>query len=113
MTQLRHDYDEFTARDAEVLAVGPDSAEAFSRFWQEHDIPFVGLADPEHRVADVYGQQVKLLRLGRMPALYIIDRRGHIRYRHRASSMSDIPPNREVLALLDALNREEKGEPEP
>jgi peroxiredoxin Q/BCP len=112
MAQLRRDYGEFAARRAEVLAVGPDSAGAFRRFWQENDMPFVGLADREHGVADVYGQQVKLLRLGRMPALFVIDRQGHIRYRHLASSMRDIPANSEVLALLDALN-DEKGENAP
>lgn len=103
MAQLRQDYREFVARDAEVIAVGPDSHEAFRRFWEQHDIPFVGLADPEHRVADRYSQEVNIFKLGRMPAQYIIDREGHIRYRHRARSMSDIPEDDEILERLDAI----------
>ena len=107
MAQLRQDYAEFAARDAEVIAVGPDSREAFQRFWREHDIPFVGLADPSHAVADTYRQEVHILKLGRMPAQYIIDREGRIRYQHHARSMSDIPENDEILERLDALRAEE------
>ena len=107
MAQLRQDYPEFSARDAVVIAVGPDSREAFQRFWREHDIPFVGLADPGHAVSDTYRQEVNILRLGRMPAQFIIDREGRIRYRHHARSMSDIPEDDEILARLDALRAEE------
>jgi len=105
---LRQDYQAFASRDAEVIAVGPDSREAFRRFWQENDIPFVGLADPEHQVADTYKQEVNILRLGRMPAQYIIDRRGRIRYRHHGRSMSDIPEDEEILETLDALRAGEE-----
>ncbi len=107
MAQLRQDYPEFVARDAEVIAVGPDSREAFQRFWREHDIPFPGLADPKHTVADAYRQEVNILRLGRMPAQFLIDREGHIRYHHHGRSMSDITADEDVLARLDALRAQE------
>ena len=70
-------------------------------------MPFVGIADPEHMIANTYGQKVNPLKFGRMPALLIIDARGRIRYRHYGDSMSDIPPDEEVLSLLDDLNRED------
>lgn len=57
-------------------------------------------------MADLYDQQVKLLKLGRMPALIIIDKSGQIRYRHYGDSMRDIPANDEILALLDQLNQD-------
>jgi peroxiredoxin Q/BCP len=41
-----------------------------------------------------------------MPAQVIIDLHGVVRYVHYGHSMSDIPPNQELLALLDELNRE-------
>jgi peroxiredoxin Q/BCP len=102
---LRHDYLEFLAREAEVLVIGPEDRTTFTRYWEKEALPYVGLADPKHRVADLYGQQVKLLKLGRMPALLVIDKSGQIRYRHYANSMRDIPPNDEILALLDQLNQ--------
>ena len=69
-------------------------------------MPFVSTADPKHVIANLYGQKVKLLKLGRMPALMVIDKEGKIRYRHYGDSMSDIPSNEEILSLLDNLNKE-------
>jgi hypothetical protein len=39
----------------------------------------------------------------------VIDRAGLVRYSHYAGSMSDIPPNREILDVLDKLNLESEG----
>jgi peroxiredoxin Q/BCP len=104
MAQLRHDYGEFANREAEVVVVGPDGQKAFQEYWHKEDLPFVGLADPTHTVARRYGQEVKLLKAGRMPALMVVDKAGQVVYRHYGGSMSDIPSNREVLAVLDELN---------
>lgn len=110
MAQLRQEYDAFRSRDAEIVAVCPEGQEAVARFWAEQELPFEGVADPEHEVARRFGQQVKILRLGRMPALLVVDRAGRIRYRHYARSMSDIPANEDVLAILDALAEERDGQ---
>jgi peroxiredoxin Q/BCP len=104
MAQLRQDYDQFVERDAEVVVIGPDKADAFARYWEKEALPFIGLPDPKHQVADLYGQQVKLLKLGRMPALLVIDQQGDIRFRHYGGWMSDIPDNGEIFNLLDQLN---------
>ncbi len=104
MAQLRQDYEKFAARGAEVIVVGPEDAEAFARYWEEHRLPFVGLPDPKHTVLKLYGQEVNLFKLGRMPAQAIIDQDGIVRWIHYGHSMSDIPPNEELLALLDELN---------
>ncbi len=105
MAQLRQDYDRFVERNAEVIVVGPEDAEAFARYWEENRLPFVGLPDPKHTVLKLYGQEVNLFKLGRMPAQAIIDRDGIVRWVHYGHSMSDIPSNDELLALLRELNR--------
>ena len=105
MAQLRHDYQQFVARDAEVVVIGPEDQKAFQEYWQKENLPFVGLADPTHTVANRYGQEVSLLKLGRMPALMVIDKAGQVRFQHHAGAMFDIPPNRQVLAVLDDLNK--------
>jgi peroxiredoxin len=74
-------------------------------YWEREHLPFRGLADPDHQVADAYGQQVSLMTLGRVPELVIIDRDGVIRYAHQASWMSDIPANKTLFDVLDQLNR--------
>ena len=106
MAQLRRDYNKFTERETEILVVGPEDKEAFKDYWNRHDLPFIGLPDPDHRVANKYGQQVKLLQMGRMPAQILIDKSGRIRYRHFGNSMADITDNNQILPLLDDLNQE-------
>lgn len=103
MAQLRQDYEEFVKRGAEILVVGPEGPEAFARYWEEEQLPFVGLPDPGHVVLKRYGQEVNLFKLGRMPAQAIVDREGVVRWIHYGHSMSDIPSNEELLALLEGL----------
>ena len=93
----------FEQRGAAVLVVGPDGPNAFKKYWEENDMPFYGLADLRSRVADRYHQEVNLFKLGRMPALFVIDLEGKVRYEHYGDTMQDIPQNSEVLAVLDSL----------
>src|SRR5512136_1784506 len=104
MAQLRQDFQEFIKRQTKVIVVGPDSPPNFERYWHEHDLPFIGLPDPKATVLKRYGQEVSLFKLGRMPAQVIVDKEGVARFAHYGHSMSDIPKNAEVLALLDQLN---------
>lgn len=105
MAQLRRDYNEFIKREAEIIAIGPETPPQFTEWWQGHDMPFTGLADgPLHEVATLYSQKVKLV-IGRMPALLVVDKRGRIRYSHYGESMSDISSNQEVLSILDELSK--------
>jgi peroxiredoxin Q/BCP len=106
MAQLRQKYQEFVKRGAEIIAIGPENAKTFADWWHEHEMPFVGLPDPEHTVSKLYGQEVKIFKLGRMPAQLIIDKKGLIRYKHYGNSMSDIAENSELFAKLDQLNTE-------
>ena len=104
MAQLRRDFSEFEARDVAVVAVGPEDAAAFAKYWEKESLPFVGLPDPTHSVLKLYGQEVHLFKLGRMPAQVLIDKAGVARYVHYGHSMSDIPENTEILALADEVN---------
>ena len=104
MARLRDDYAEFVRRGAEVLAVGPDGATAFGRYWKEERLPFPGMPDPEHEVARRYRQEVNVFKLGRMPLVAVVDAAGKIRYAHRGASMSDIPSNEVLLEVIDSLN---------
>ncbi|MBN2547999.1 MAG: redoxin domain-containing protein [Anaerolineales bacterium] len=106
MAQLRQDYQRFVELDTEVIVIGPEGPASFSKYWQDHQLPFVGLPDPEHTVLKLYGQEVNLFKLGRLPAQLIVDRAGMVRYVHYGKSMADIPENQELLALLAELNQE-------
>jgi peroxiredoxin len=104
MAQLRQDYPQFVARDIKVVVVGPEDARAFAAYWQKESLPFIGLPDPTHSVLKLYGQEVNLFKLGRMPAQVLIDKAGVARFVHYGHSMSDIPRNKEILALGDEIN---------
>lgn len=101
---MRNEYEKFKVRGAEILAIGPNTEAAFQQYWAKETIPFIGLPDPEHRVAVVYRQEVNLFKLGRMPLICVVDSHGRIRYAHYGASMSDIPENQILLGVLDELN---------
>ncbi|MBN2160327.1 MAG: redoxin domain-containing protein [Spirochaetes bacterium] len=101
MAQLRRDYQQFASLDTEIIVVGPEKAEAFRDYWAKEGLPFIGLPDPERRVLKLYGQEVKLLKLGRMPAQMLINKAGKVRYVHYGHSMSDIPSNEEIISLIE------------
>lgn len=104
MAQLRQDYQKFVERKAQVIVVGPEDSKGFEAYWRQHDLPFIGLPDPKASVLKLYGQEVNLFKLGRMPAQVIVDQAGVARFVHYGHSMSDIPENAEILGLLDQLN---------
>jgi peroxiredoxin len=106
MAQLRQDYPKYVERNTEIVAVGPEDAKSFSTWWHDHQMPFIGIPDPKHDIAQLYSQQFKLFKGGRMPALAVIDMEGKIRLMHYGDSMSDIPADEEILSLLDKLNKE-------
>jgi peroxiredoxin len=95
---------EFTARDAEILAIGPDKLEKFVSYWGENKLPYPGLPDQKKQVSKLYKQEVNLFKLGRMPLNAIVDRAGFIRFIHYGYSMSDIPDNETLLGVIDELN---------
>jgi peroxiredoxin Q/BCP len=106
LAQLRQDYKDFVDRQCQIVVVGPESAPSFAAYWRDNDLPFIGLPDPAASVLKLYCQEVNLFKLGRMPAQVLIDRMGTARFAHYGSTMADIPSNREMLDLLDGLNRE-------
>ena len=103
MAQLRQDYQQYIDRNTEILILGPDNQAAFKRVWDIEKMPMPGLSDPGSRVADRYMQEVNLFKLGRMPALLILDRIGIIRFIHYGKSMTDIPGNETILRILDEI----------
>ena len=108
MAQLRDDFEEFTETDTAIVAVGPENEVKFKSYWTQKDLPFIGLPDPTHSVLKLYGQEVKLFKFGRMPAMVIVDKSSQVRFVHYGHDMSDIPDNKDVLESLRTFNMEHK-----
>ena len=103
---MRQDYDQFEFRGIKLVVLGPDGPNAFRRYWMENELPFTGCADIRSKVADSYYQEVAVFKFGRMPALFIIDKQGKVRWQHYGDAMSDIPENKTVLEVIDQLQAE-------
>lgn len=86
-----------------VAVVAPEGSARVADHWAANDLPFLGLADPDHQVARLYNQPFRLLKLGRLPTVTVLDRSGRLRLLHLGRSMRDIPTNQELLNLLDEL----------
>jgi len=106
MAQLRQDFVKFSERNTEIIVIGPEDAAAFKDYWTNNNMPFIGVPNPDYSVLKLFGQEVNLFKLGRMPAQVLIDDNGIARYVHYGKSMSDIPDNDELLELIDELNSE-------
>ena len=106
MAQLRQDYEQFEEYQTEIIVVGPEGKDQFRKYWQNNDLPFIGLPNPDHSVLKSFGQEVNIFKLGRMPAQVIIDQQGIARYVHYGKSMSDIPDNNELIDLIQQINKE-------
>jgi peroxiredoxin Q/BCP len=61
MAQLRQDYQEFVRREAEVVVAGPEDQSDFEQYWRKEQLPFIGVPDPSHNIANTYSQLTFLL----------------------------------------------------
>lgn len=103
MVQLHQDYDKFVEADTEIVVLGPDDAESFKKQWGKSGIEFYGIPDEDHKILDQYGQEVNLLKFGRMPAMFLVDKDGILRFIHYGKSFKDIPENDEILQIIGKL----------
>ncbi len=105
MAQLRQNYEKFLAEDTIIVVIGPEDKSAFKKYFEDNQLPFLGLPDPKHSVLKLYGQQIKLFKFGRMPAQLLINKDGIVKFVHYGHNMTDIPSPREMLDLLASVNK--------
>ena len=72
------------------------------------DINFPLLSDPEHKTIDAYGLHDPAYDDGKLvgiphPAVYVIDKKGVVRWAKVESNYRERPSNDELRAALDAL----------
>ena len=101
---MKQDYKEFKSRNATIVVVAPHAAEKVAEYWKKEELPMIGVPDEDGKLADLYGQEWKLLKLGRMPALFVIDQKGALKFAQYGTSMADIPKNSEMLKVLDGVS---------
>ncbi len=100
---MRDRIEEFEKRDAQLLAIAPDSLEHARAYFQRQDIPFPCLADPDQEVYRRYDVKSALVSLGQRPGLFIVDGEGVVRYAYLGWQQWEIPSVEETLRQLDSL----------
>jgi len=98
---MKADYEKFVARKAQIVVIAPHGSEKVRAYWEKEDLPFAGVPDPDGILGKLYKQEWNLIKLGRMPALFVVDRSGLLAFVHYAKDMADIPLNSAILDILD------------
>jgi len=102
---LSEDIEKFQALDTELYPILADTQAHAIGMWKafaKRKFP-IYYDDDESIVKKVLNQEWKIFKLGRMPALLIVDKNGMIRYAHYGDSMSDIPKNEEILQFIQNM----------
>lgn len=95
---LRDAYEDLTKRGVTVVGVSTDQTDAQKAFQAKYSLPFVLLADPEHKVVDAFGVPLRGTMASRQ-AFLIKD--GKIVWRDLQASTAQQAAD--VLAALDTL----------
>ncbi len=103
MMQLHLDKNEFEKKETKIIIVGPESKQAFNKFFISNSYDFIGIPDAKNSILKTYGQEINIFKLGRMPAQVLIDKTGFARFVYYGHSMSDIPENKDVLKIIDEI----------
>ena len=80
---FRDDYEEYRKQGVEIIGVSPDSKESHTRFTSKHSLPFILLADEDHKVCEMYGVWGKKKTFGKeyfgvLRTTFLIDKDGNI-----------------------------------
>jgi peroxiredoxin len=98
-----HDvHDKFTDLGATVVVIVKDDKQQMLEYWAENALPFTGIPDPQGVLGDLYKQESKF---GLMPALFVIDKEGVIRFVHYGTGMKDIPTVHQLLLAVKGLRQ--------
>ena len=103
-TQLRRDYDKYQELDAYIYTILADNEGNAKKMEQKYARKYPVFYDESKEVVKMLHQEVKALKLGRMPGLLIIDKQGIIRYAYYSDNMHDIPENEVLLDVLRNIN---------
>jgi peroxiredoxin len=98
--ELRSNYEAFQNASVEVVALAVTSVEAADSLRQGLGIPYLMLADPDHRVSEDYGVYNLLGDGLAAPAVFVIDADGQIVWSYIGESASDRLSAEKILGNL-------------
>ena len=117
IANLAGDYPKFQEVNAEIIAISTDTPEKALKTQKKSHSSFPILLDEKGRVAHLYGvlvekrewKDIPAFMYGKkagtyaMPAVFIVDPQGVLRYSYVGSSFTDRPSNEDLLEALNEL----------
>jgi peroxiredoxin len=100
--QLEADLAQFRQKNTKVIAIAVQDEAGAQASVGGANVSFPVLADPDHRVADVYGVYNLLGDGVATPAVFVVDKSGQIAWSYIGQNISDRPNNQTILENLPA-----------
>ncbi len=103
--RFRDDYSAYEEAGVTILGVSPDSVASHVKFKQKYQIPFLLLADTDHKVCDLYGVWGPKKMMGReyqgvLRTTFLIEPNGRI-----LRVFENVRPSEHSAEVLDELKR--------
>jgi len=103
---FRDDYEDYRKQDVEIIGISPDNVKSHAKFTSKHALPFLLLADEEHKVCKMYGVWGKKKMFGKeyfgvLRTTFLIDKDGNI-----VKTFKGVKPanhSKEVIAAFNEL----------
>lgn len=101
---MRDALKDLKARNITVIGISPDTPETQKKFADKHDLGFSLLADPEHKIAEVFGvwgekKMYGKTFMGIIRSSFLIDENGNIENTwYKISPKNTVP---ELMKVLD------------
>ena len=102
--KLRKDLEKFEELDGYLYTILADRESNAKKMEEKYARRYPVFYDKTKDVVNLLNQEVIALKLGRMPALLIVDKKGIIQYAYYSDSMQDIPENETILEVLRKIN---------
>jgi len=82
--EFRDSSKKFAKKNAEIVGLSPDKAEAQAKFATKYDLPYTFVPDPDHAIAEAYGVWKEKSMYGRKymgieRATFLVDGKGVVR----------------------------------
>jgi len=97
---LRDHYQDFQARNAEILALAVHDQSVAETVVRVTEAPFPVLADPDHAVAEAYGVYNLLGDGIATPAVFIVDTAGQVVWSYMGQNAADRPGVQTIIENL-------------
>lgn len=103
MVQLNEYLPTFKKLGASVVGISADPPEESRRLVAAYRLAFPLLSDPKVATASAYGVAMQQRDIA-VPALFVIDQRGAVHWRHVAKTMADRPHSATLIDILKRLS---------